>query len=94
MEKSISSGQKPRITGERTAEGQQAYFHELAELTNAGSIPTMILDSNLVIRHMTKSVYTLFSGYYTLEKKPFLKVYGRRKKVGHGSVIWYINHTR
>ena len=77
MEKSISSGQKPRITGERTAEGQQAYFDELAELTNAGSVPTMILDSNLVIRHMTKSVYTLFSGYYTLEKKPFFNVFGR-----------------
>ena len=77
MEKSISSVQKQRITGELTAEEQQAYFDELAELTNAGSIPTMIIDSNLVIRHMTKSVYTLLAGYYALEKKPLFNVFGR-----------------
>ena len=77
MEKSISSGQKPRITGALTAEEQQAYFDELAELTNVGSIPTMIIDSNLVIRYMTKSVYTLLAGYYALEKKPFFNVFGK-----------------
>ena len=77
MEKSISSGQKRQIAGEMSAEEQQAYFDELAELTNAGSIPTMIIDSNLVIRYMTKSVYTLLAGYYALEKKPLFNVFGR-----------------
>ena len=91
MEKSISSGRKQQITGEMSAAEQEAYFNELAELTKVGSIPTMIVDSNLVIRHMTESVYKLFAGYYTLEKKTCLKVYDREKRVGHGSVIWFIN---
>lgn len=60
-----------------SAAEQEAYFNELAELTKVGSIPTMIVDSNLVIRHMTESVYKLFAGYYTLEKKPFFNVFGR-----------------
>ena len=77
MEKSISSGQKQQIAGEMSAEEQEAYFGELVTLTMAGSIPTMIIDSNLVIRHMTESVYTLFAGYYVLEKKPFFNVFGR-----------------
>ena len=77
MEKSMSSGQKRQIAGEMSAEEQQAYFDELAELTNAGSIPTMIIDSNLVICYMTKSVYTLLAGYYALEKKPLFNVFGR-----------------
>ena len=77
MEKSISSKQEQPIMGEMSSEEQQVYFDELAMMTNAGSIPTMILDSNLVIRYMTESVYTLFAGYYTLEKKPFFNVFGR-----------------
>ena len=77
MEKSISSEQKPRITGEMTVEEQQAYFDELATMTMAGSIPTLIVDNNLVIRHMTESVYKLFAGYYILEKKPFFNVFGK-----------------
>ena len=77
MEKSISSGQKQQIAREISAEEQEVYFNELAELTKIGSIPTMIVDSNLVIRHMTESVYTLFAGYYALEKKPFFNVFGR-----------------
>ena len=77
MEKSISSGQTPRITGEMTVEEQQAYFDELATMTMAGSIPTLIVDNNLVIRHMTESVYKLFAGYYILEKKPFFNVFGK-----------------
>ena len=77
MEKSISSGRKQQVAGEMSAAEQEAYFNELAELTKVGSIPTMIVDSNLVIRHMTESVYKLFAGYYTLEKKPFFNVFGR-----------------
>ncbi|AIW88852.1 phosphohydrolase [Treponema sp. OMZ 838] len=77
MEKSISLERNQQITRDMSAEEQQVYFDELSELTKAGSIPTMILDSNLVIRHMTKSVYTLFAGYYALEKKPFFNVFGR-----------------
>ena len=76
MEKSLSLVQQ-QITREMTADDQQAYLDELALLTKAGTIPTMILDSNLVIRHMTKSVYTLFGGYYVLEKKPLFNVFGR-----------------
>ena len=48
MEKSISSGRKQQIAGEMSAAEQEAYFNELAELTKVGSIPTMIVDSNLV----------------------------------------------
>ncbi|UTC51199.1 HD-GYP domain-containing protein [Treponema sp. OMZ 855] len=77
MEKSISSKQEQPITGAMSSEEQEAYFDELAELTNARSIPTMIIDSNLVIRYMTKSVYTLLAGYYALEKKPLFNVFGR-----------------
>ena len=62
---------------EMTPEEQQAYFNELAELTKVGTIPTMIVDRNLVIHHMTDHVYKLFAGYYTLEKKPFFNVFGR-----------------
>ena len=77
MEKSISSESEQLNTGEMTADEQQAYFNELAKMTKVGSIPTMIIDNNLVIRHMTESVYTLFAGYYTLEKKPFFNVFGK-----------------
>ena len=77
MEKSISSEQKLRITGGMTVEDQQVYFDELATMTMAGSIPTLIVDNNLVIRHMTESVYKLFAGYYILEKKPFFNVFGK-----------------
>ena len=77
MEKSIASAELHSIDPKMTAEKQQAYFNELAELTKPGRIPTMIVDSNLVIRHMTDSVYKLFEGYYTLEKKPFFNVFGR-----------------
>lgn len=77
MEKSVSSVQNRQKTGKMTADEEQAYFDELAELTKAGSIPTMIVDSNLVIRYMTETMYTLFDGYYTLDKKPFFNVFGR-----------------
>ena len=59
MEKSISSKSEQLNMGEMGADEQQAYFDELATMTKAGSIPTMIIDNNLVIRHMTESVYTL-----------------------------------
>ena len=36
MEKSMSSGQKRQIAGEMSAEEQQAYFDELAELNKCG----------------------------------------------------------
>ena len=108
MEKSISSKQEQPIMGEMSSEEQQVYFDELAMMTKVGSIPTMILDSNLVIRHMTESVYTFYlqvithwkkslfsmcSAEYLLKRRYriFFKVYGHRKKGGHGSAIWCIN---
>ena len=77
MTKSVPLKQNRQTTGEITAEEQQVYFDELAELTKAGTMPTMILDRNLVIQYITETMYTLFEGYYTLEKKPFFNVFGR-----------------
>lgn len=77
MEKNISSTLNNQAATKITAEEQQAYFNKLAELTTVGNIPTMIVDTNLVIRYMTKSVHKLFAGYYTLEKKPLFNVFGR-----------------
>ena len=77
MKKSTASVGAAAIDTRMTPEEQEAYFNELAELTKVGGIPTMIVDSNLVIRHITENTYKLFAGYYTLEKKPFFNVFGR-----------------
>ena len=77
MEKRMISVESRSSGTKMTADEQQEYFNELAKLTKQGGIPTMIIDSNLIIRHMTESVYKLFAGYYTLAKKPFFNVFGR-----------------
>jgi len=77
MEKRMISVESRSSGTKMTADEQQEYFNELAKLTKQGGIPTMIIDSNLIIRHMTENVYKLFAGYYTLAKKPFFNVFGR-----------------
>ena len=53
------------------------YFDELAQLTKGQTIPTLLVDRDLLIRYITESAYQLFSDYYTLEKKPFFNIVGR-----------------
>jgi len=81
MENTTPSAKQIENTAEEatkmTAKEEQDYFNELATMTKQGIIPTMLVDSNLVIRYMTDGVHKLFSGYYILEKKPFFNVFGR-----------------
>ena len=77
MEKSIPSTSNRQTAVGMTSEEQQEYFDELAKMTRQGGIPTLIVDRNLVIRHINEHTYKLFSGYYTMEKKPFFNVFGR-----------------
>lgn len=53
------------------------YFAEMAELTKWQIVPTIIVDSNLMIRHITPPAFELFKDYYTLEKKPLFNIFGR-----------------
>lgn len=53
------------------------YFSELAELTKGQIIPTLIIDRNLIIRHINRGAFALFKDYYALEKKPLFNILGR-----------------
>ncbi len=79
MEKSTAAVQNicTDATRETKKYANQAYFDELAQMTKLGTIPTMIIDNNLLIRYMTNSTYKLFENYYTLDNKPFFNIFGR-----------------
>lgn len=75
MESTLSSIPQKRTAANHTS--IKEYFAELAELIKGQVIPTVIVDRNLVVQHVTDSAVTLFKHYYKLEKKPLFNIFGR-----------------
>ena len=75
MESTIASAPQPGGAERKTA--ARDYFAEMAELTKGQIIPTIIVDNNLMIRHITNAAFEFFKDYYTLEKKPLFNIFGR-----------------
>lgn len=61
-------------------------LENMIALSRGQITPTFILDSNLLIRFITPAAYTLFEGYYRLEKKPLFNIFGAvfsREEIQH-----------
>ena len=66
-----------RLLPPQSTVAQDDYIQEMVLLSRKQVIPTIIVDSDLLIRFINEPARLLFDGYYDLTYKPFFNVFGR-----------------